>query len=346
MSQISRPKSPLLPTRSPQLHFTKQPIAWLYALWKFARPHTIIGTTLSVVGLYLIALAELRGTALSGLPLLLSTLRFPLLALIACLCGNVYIVGLNQLEDVEIDRVNKPHLPIASGEFSRTQGWWIVGIMGGLALLLSAWQSYYLMGMVWLSLLIGTAYSLPPVRLKRFPFWASLCIFTVRGAIVNLGLYLHFRWVLGQLAIGQQEGIATTGLGFFNPIPLNVWALTLFILVFTFAIAIFKDIPDLEGDRRYQITTFTLRLGARSVFNLARIVLTFCYGGMILVSSYIPGIHAPLVILTHLLALTAFWILSFRVNLQEKSSIAQFYQFIWKLFFLEYLIFPIACLLR
>src|SRR3712207_8755450 len=40
-------------------------------------------------------------------------------AMLACLCGNVYIVGLNQLEDVEIDRINKPHLPIAAGEFSR-----------------------------------------------------------------------------------------------------------------------------------------------------------------------------------------------------------------------------------
>ncbi|MFM8005093.1 MAG: zinc-dependent metalloprotease, partial [Dolichospermum sp.] len=65
-----------------------------------------------------------------------------------------------------------------------------------------------------------------------------------------------------------------------------VWALTVFILVFTFAIAIFKDIPDMEGDRVYNITTFTLQLGQQKVFNLALWVLTICYGGMILVGLF------------------------------------------------------------
>ena len=46
---------------------------------------------------------------------------------------------------------------------------------------------------------------------------------------------------------------------------------------------------------------------------------------------------------THLLLLAVFWIFSLRVDLQDKASIARFYQFIWKLFYLEYLIFPIAC---
>jgi homogentisate phytyltransferase/homogentisate geranylgeranyltransferase len=79
------------------------------ALWGFTRPHTIIGTTLSVVGLYAIATTTLPGLALGdGLGDLWWTL-------VAAWCVNVYIVGLNQLEDVEIDRVNKPFLPIASG---------------------------------------------------------------------------------------------------------------------------------------------------------------------------------------------------------------------------------------
>jgi len=44
-------------------------------------------------------------------------------------------VGLNQLEDVAIDRINKPHLPLAAGEFSRPA--LIVAITGSLLLL--AW---------------------------------------------------------------------------------------------------------------------------------------------------------------------------------------------------------------
>lgn len=332
MSPLSRPKSPLLSSKS-SLRFTQYPLSWLYAFWKFSRPHTIIGTSLSVLGVSLVAIANAGLQPLES-PLLYSLPGIFLLALFACLCGNVYIVGLNQLEDVEIDRVNKPHLPIASGEFSRQQGWGIVLTCGMLALLVSATQGTFLMGTVWLSLLIGTAYSLPPIRLKRFPFWASFCILSVRGAIVNLGLFLHIR--------SQIDPSTTAGLS----IPANMWALTLFILVFTFAIAIFKDVPDLEGDRRYHITTFTVQLGQRAVFQLARGVLTLCYAGMILSSLWIPQLHAPFVIVTHTVALVTLWSLSQRVNLHDKGTIIRFYQFIWKLFFLEYLLFPIACFIR
>ena len=296
---------------------------WLYALWKFSRPHTIIGTSLSVLGLFLIAFSLSPEPTLPLSPSLVG-------AWVACLCGNVYIVGLNQLEDVAIDKINKPHLPLASGEFSRRTGVIVVAVTGIVGLLVAWLSSPFLFGMVGISLAIGTAYSLPPIRLKRFPFWAALCIFSVRGAIVNLGLFLHFSWVWR----GSLE------------IPSSVWALTEFILVFTFAIAIFKDIPDLEGDRLYQITTFTIALGKPRVFNLARIVLSVCYLGMVIIGIFwLPGVNSVFLVSTHLVLLGLMWWYSLKVDLEDKAAIASFYQFIWKLFFLEYLIFPAACLL-
>ncbi|MBD1930917.1 homogentisate phytyltransferase [Funiculus sociatus] len=307
-----------------QSHPVQQRVPWLYAFWKFSRPHTIIGTSLSVVALYLMAIA-LSSTSVIG-----DSVVQLLGSWIACLGGNIYIVGLNQLEDVEIDKINKPHLPIAAGEFSRRQAVIIIAISGTVALLSSLLLGQYLLLTVGISLAIGTAYSLPPIRLKRFPFWAALCIFTVRGVIVNLGLFLHFNWVL------QKEQV----------IPVPVWALTLFVLVFTFAIAIFKDIPDMEGDKQYNITTFTIQLGKAAVFNLSLWVITVCYAGMILAGvAKLPLLNATFVVITHLLALALLWWRSTRVDLQDKVAIASFYQFIWKLFFLEYLIFPAACLL-
>ncbi|MGJ5676153.1 MAG: homogentisate phytyltransferase [Nostochopsis sp.] len=297
---------------------------WLYALWKFSRPHTIIGTSLSVLGLYIITFA-LGNSSFS-----LSSI---LLAWLACLCGNVYIVGLNQLEDVAIDQINKPHLPIAAGEFSTQTGKAIVAITGVLALLLAWFGGPFLFGMVAISLAIGTGYSLPPIRLKRFPLWAALCIFSVRGAIVNLGLFLHFNWVL------RQNDLIPV-------IPVAVWVLTIFVLIFTFAIAIFKDIPDMEGDLQYNITTFTIKIGKQAVFNLALWVLSVCYVGMILIGLlHLAEVNSVFLVITHLVALGAMWWCSLRVDLQDKSAIASFYQFIWKLFFIEYLIFPAACLL-
>ncbi|WP_414755722.1 homogentisate phytyltransferase [Anabaena sp. CCY 9910] len=297
---------------------------WLYAFWKFSRPHTIIGTSLSVLGLYLISIA------VSSTGFALTQINSVLGAWLACVCGNVYIVGLNQLEDIEIDKVNKPHLPLASGEFSRKQGQIIVILTGILALALAWLNGPYLFGMVAVSLAIGTAYSLPPIRLKQFPFWAALCIFSVRGTIVNLGLYLHFSWLL------QNK----------QSIPLPVWILTVFILIFTFAIAIFKDIPDMEGDRLYNITTLTIQLGPQAVFNLAMWVLTVCYLGMVIVGVLRLGtINSVFLVTTHLIILCWMWMQSLAVDIHDKTAIAQFYQFIWKLFFLEYLMFPIACLL-
>lgn len=297
--------------------------SWFYALWKFSRPHTIIGTSLSVLGLYLIALDVLpAGFSLNSRSFLIG-------ALVACLCGNVYIVGLNQLEDVAIDKINKPHLPLASGEFSRNEGIVIVITTGCLAVLLALIQGPFLLATVGLSLFIGTAYSLSPIRLKRFPLLASLCVFSVRGAIINLGLFLHFNQVLG----GPSS------------IPPQVWALTLFILGFTFAIAILKDMPDIDGDRQYNITTFTIQLGPQAVFNLARWVLTACYLGIAIGAFWFSPAQPWFMSTSHLLVLGLLWWRSRQVDLKSKAAIAAFYQFIWRLFFLEYLMFPVACLL-
>ncbi len=302
-------------------------MAWIFSLWKFSRPHTIIGTSLSVLALYLISVATGNSShsLFSGL-----NLKLMMAAWIACLCGNVYIVGLNQLTDVEIDRINKPHLPLASGEFSLPQGRWIIGITGFLAIAVSALSGWWLFATVVVSLSIGTAYSVPPMRLKQFPFFAAFCILTVRGIVVNLGLFLHFSQKF------QFEEVITA----------NVWTLTLFILLFTIAIAIFKDVPDLEGDQQYNIATFTLILGKSTVFNISRSVITLCYLGMASAGIFwLHSINAGFFVSYHLILLALLWWRSREVDLAEKSAIASFYQFIWKLFFLEYLLFPLACFL-
>lgn len=302
----------------------REPRQWLKSLGKFSRPHTIIGTSLSVLALFSIAIA------LSNISLnwtIFNPLIFPWTA---CLCGNVYIVGLNQLQDVSIDKINKPNLPIASGEFSEKQAQWIVNITGILAIIIAVISSQWLLLTITVSLAIGTAYSLPPIRLKRFPFWAALCIFTVRGVIVNLGLFLHFNQTINQQQL----------------IPPAIWALTLFILIFTIAIAIFKDVPDLEGDKQYNITTFTLLLGKNTILNITRIIISVCYLGVIIASFLLlPDVNPLFVGMTHGSLFLLLWWRSQTVDLENKSSIAQFYQFIWKLFYLEYILFPIACFL-
>ncbi len=313
--------STALPQSQPR-RLLHEPRAWLRSFWKFSRPHTIVGTTLSVWSLSAIALASL-GSAPT-----IAQLGNSLLAWVACLAGNLYIVGLNQLEDIEIDKINKPHLPLAAGEFSLAQGRTLVGAAGVAALGLAASGGPWLLATVATSLAIGTAYSLPPVRLKRFPLFAALCILSVRGAIVNLGLWAHFgnRW----------RGDAS--------ISAAIWALAAFVLVFSIAIAIFKDVPDAEGDRRYQIATLTLRWGKPAVLGATRAIVAAAYLGLIAGFGLgLPGTSAIAAVPVHLGLLGLFWWRSQTIDLQEKPAIASFYQFIWKLFFMEYLVFPLIC---
>jgi homogentisate phytyltransferase / homogentisate geranylgeranyltransferase len=289
----------------------------LRVLWRFSRPHTVIGTALSVVGLYVIAVAELPRSGLDEL----------WWVLVAAAGVNVAIVGINQLTDIEIDRVNKPHLPLAAGDLTPDAAWRIVGLAVavpvGLALTQGAFETIAVVG----SLAVGAAYSLPPVRLKRFPVAAAVSISGVRAAAVNLGVYGHF-----SLAFGGDLAIA-------GP----VWALTLFVLPFSFAIAVLKDVPDMEGDRRYRIATFTVRLGPRRAARLGLGALVLAYAGMIVLGPLLLGdVSAFVLVAGHACALAALLWWARAANPADPAAFTSFYMRVWVLFFAEYLLMPAA----
>ena len=315
---------------NPSAPFATQ--SWPAALWAFSRPHTIWGTLLSVIALGVLAFVLPPSSPLAAGIDPLRCLALVAAALLPALAANVYIVGLNQLTDVAIDRINKPQLPLASGRFSQRQGQSIVAITAVAALLLAAMQGPVLFTTVAVSMAIGTAYSCRPLRLKRFPFWAALCIVGVRGVVVNVGFFSHFRTAFSPAAAAI--------------LPPEVIALSAFVMIFTLAIALFKDIPDLRGDRQHRIFTLTVRLGPSLVFSLCRWILTASYGLMILLalSGALPSIHRGFLALSQLLLLTVMWIRSLAVNVWHDEQTKAFYRLIWKLFFLEYLLFPVAAL--
>lgn len=95
-----------------------------------------------------------------------------------------------QVTDVDIDKINKPYLPIAAGELSKFTAKVVVLVSLALGLAFAAipsapYASSALTTVLLSSALLGTSYSLPPLRLKRFPLLAALCIIAVRGSIVR-----------------------------------------------------------------------------------------------------------------------------------------------------------------
>jgi homogentisate phytyltransferase/homogentisate geranylgeranyltransferase len=300
------------------------PLAAAVVLWRFSRPHTMIGTTVSVLGLYVIAASELTGMAVGD------GLGDLALTLLAAALVNLYIVGLNQLEDIEIDRINKPQLPLAAGDMTVRQGRWIVGWSAAGAIAMAWTQGWVELAAVAGAIAIGTAYSSPPLRLKRFPAVAALSISIVRAVVVNLGVYLHFADSLG-------------GRGEWSAIPGPILALTLFVLPFSFAIAVLKDVPDAEGDRRFRIATFTVLLGPRRALAIGLAALTAGYLGMAVLGPLALSGAQPWVLAAgHLLALAAVWWWALRIDPADRGSITRFYMRVWLLFFVEYALVPAA----
>jgi homogentisate phytyltransferase/homogentisate geranylgeranyltransferase len=295
-------------------------------LWRFSRPHTIIGTTAGILGIYAIAAAELAGGDLAADVVDLFWV------LVAGLCVNVFIVGVNQLEDVEIDRINKPELPIAAGELTVEAGRRIVATCAVVPVVLAVTQGAIELVSVGAALAIGAAYSVPPVRLKRRPLVAALSITVVRTLIVNLGVWLHFAATLG----------GDTGLSGVSP---AVWALIALTLPFSFAIAILKDVPDIEGDRRFDIATFSVRLGARPVFLVGLGALLVAELGMAIAGPLLlHDANGPLLAGTHLAAAAALVLWAARLDLDDRAAFTVFYLRVWRLFFAEYAVVAAAVL--
>ena len=171
---------------------TTSPLAALSMLWSFSRPHTLIVTAFSIVGIYVIAASLLPGVAPGD------GLGDLALTLLAGAAVNLYIVGLNQCEDVEIDRINKPWLPIRGRPPERARR--LANRRRParlLAMAMAVTQGWVEVVAVGSALAIGTAYSSPPLRLKRYPALAAASISLVRAFVVNLGVYLHFASSLG-----------------------------------------------------------------------------------------------------------------------------------------------------
>ncbi|XP_016201366.1 homogentisate phytyltransferase 1, chloroplastic isoform X4 [Arachis ipaensis] len=296
----------------------------LDAFYRFSRPHTVIGTALSIVSVSLLAVQKSSDIS----PLFFTGV---LEAVVAALFMNIYIVGLNQLSDIEIDKINKPYLPLASGEYSVGTGVTIVASFSFLSFWLG-WivGSWPLFWALFISFVLGTAYSIdvPLLRWKRFAVLAAMCILAVRAVIVQLAFFLH-----------MQTHVYKRPVVFSRPL---IFA-TAFMSFFSVVIALFKDIPDIEGDRIFGIQSFSVRLGQQRVFWICVSLLEVAYGVALMVGAASPCLWSKIITGTgHAAMALILWFRAKSVDFKNKASITSFYMFIWKLFYAEYLLIPLV----
>ncbi|KAK8545132.1 hypothetical protein V6N13_066436 [Hibiscus sabdariffa] len=295
----------------------------LDAFYRFSRPHTVIGTALSIISVSLLAVEKLSDISS---PFYTGVFE----AVVAALMMNIYIVGLNQLSDIEIDKVNKPYLPLASGEYSTLTGIMIVtsfSIMSfWLGWIVGSWPLFWAL---FISFVLGTAYSinLPLLRWKRFALVAAMCILAVRAVIVQLAFYLHIQThVFSRPAVFSKPLIFATA----------------FMSFFSVVIALFKDIPDIEGDKIFGIKSYTVRLGQERVFWTCISLLEMAYSVSILVGATSSYTWSKVItVLGHSILAAILWIRAKSVDLKSKAAITSCYMFVWKLFYAEYLLIPL-----
>nr|AXS77022.1 homogentisate phytyltransferase [Chamaerops humilis var. humilis] len=294
------------------------------AFYRFSRPHTVIGTAISIFSVSLLAIEDLPDIS----PLFVTGL---LEAVVAALFMNVYIVGLNQLFDIEIDKVNKPDLPLASGEYSVTTGIAIVSAFAvmsfGVGWVVGSWPLFWAL---FISFILGTAYSIniPFLRWKRFAVVAALCILAVRAVIVQLAFFLH-----------MQTFVFRRPANFSRPL---IFA-TAFMSFFSVVIALFKDIPDIDGDRIFGIRSFSVRLGQRRVFWTCVYLLEMAYSVALVIGATSSCLWSKFVtVLGHAILASVLWNRAKSLDLMSKAAITSFYMFVWKLFYAEYFLIPLV----
>jgi homogentisate solanesyltransferase len=206
--------------------------ARLRALYKFTRPHTIRGTILGSIAGTTRALLDTPGSIASANWGIMLPRAF--VGMVALLLGNAFIVGINQIYDEDIDKMNKPFLPVASGEMSKRFAWIavIVSFLSG-PLLVKKFFPPLLFKLYSFGIFLGAIYSIPPIRTKKNPVLAGLTIATVRGFLLNFGVYYAVKDALGAS---------------FSWSP-KVAFIARFMTTFASVIAITKDLPDVEGDK-------------------------------------------------------------------------------------------------
>lgn len=291
-------------------------------LLRFSRPHTIIGTVVSIVALYTIVCDR----AQQAQPLLLAS---ALLVGIAC---NLFIVGINQVADVEIDRINKPFLPLPAGDLSLVQAKLIVRAALVAALLLALSVSPWLLLVVGTAAFIGWAYSMPPLRLKRHHLPAAIAISTVRGVLINLGGFVVYDHLVNDHVV----------------VPVEVWMLTGFIIAFSICIAWFKDLADVPGDAHHGIRTLAVSHSPRTALIAGHVLVAVAYLATLFIlylhlqSAVLDVPRTRTLLIGHAVLFILFLVNMFSVRLDRPESVKRFYTRFWLFFFAEYILFLIA----
>nr|AZK16225.1 8-prenyl-1,3,6,7-tetrahydroxyxanthone 8-prenyltransferase [Hypericum sampsonii] len=251
-----------------------------------------------------------------------------LAALTSLVCTYFFTSGVNQISDIETDKINKPDLPLSSGELSVESAWAIV--MGFVAVSLIAARTLYsksFLVSIFCLLLVGGAYSIPPFRTKASTMGAPITIALMKGFVDFFAIFAGAGAVLG--------------LPFQMSLPMVY--MSIFTTLFGLGNGILKDISDMDGDRKNNIPTLATIIGAKKTLIIGTGIHILNHFGCALAAIIRPeAIKCSIVVPVHILS--AFYLISqawkmHRLNYESAQS-RKLYTSLWFVYVVQYVLLP------
>jgi geranylgeranylglycerol-phosphate geranylgeranyltransferase len=198
---------------------------WRYV--ELSRPFTLIAPAIGFLSGGITAIG-----ASPAEPWTWAVLQFPALGAVMAAVLNAASNALNQIYDVEIDRVNKPARPLPSGRLTAREAWVFT-----VAAYAAAWMLAWMIApdgrrecfwIVVAATAITVAYSVPPLRTKRLGIWANVTIAIPRGVLLKVAGWSSVKTIAG----------------------VEPWYIGAIFGLFLLGASTTKDFADMEGDRQ------------------------------------------------------------------------------------------------
>ncbi len=170
---------------------------------------------------------------------------YPLIGALMAAVLNAGNNALNQIYDLEIDRINKPKRPLPSGRLSITNAWVFTAVTYVLALIL-AWLvapggRHECFWIVLVAVVCTFIYSMPPLRTKRLGIWANVTIAIPRGVLLKVAGWSAVKTIMGT----------------------EPWYIGAIFGLFLLGATTTKDFADMSGDRLGGCRTLPIQYGVR-----------------------------------------------------------------------------------
>ncbi len=230
-----------------QPRIRRSPGSALAASWELLRPFTLVAPALGLISGAITAYgARPRFVHEGGADS--SWVRDILMAAVGAALLNGASNSLNQVYDLPIDRINKPSRVLPSGRLSTRAALTLSAALYVASLTAASTVNVGVFVMFVLAAVATAVYSVPPVRTKRFGWWANVTIAIPRGVLLKVA-----GWSVTKSVLAPEAWLIGAVFG-------------LFLLGATTS----KDFADVEGDRANGVRSLPVVYGRELATRIIR----------------------------------------------------------------------------